>query len=181
VIVKCQDFNGVWYTSTVESSGVTAGDEIPITRKEINLNISTQTEANTRAQDLYDYYQYQVATWRATFILRSDFQLLQKLTFSGYGTDIPNGTYRIVGIEYHYAAQNDGVINEVTVTLVDNSQFASYLNLSRVFTGSVWEIQKIVKAYFDKQRKDEVGIVTAISGNEVTVMTESGKTITTRK
>jgi hypothetical protein len=180
VIVKCQAFDGTWYTAIVQSSGVDSGDEIPLTKKEINASITTQAEATQRANDLYNYYQYQVATWKATFIRRSDLELLQKMTFSGYGVDIPDGDYRIIGIEYHYAAVDHSIINEVTCTLMPASYFQSYLNLSRVFTGSIWEIQKIIKAELEKQTKNEVGTVTDVTAGKVTVLTETGMTKTAR-
>jgi hypothetical protein len=115
----------------------------------------------------------------AKFNRRSDFRLLQKLTFSGYGTEIPNGTYRIVGISYEYS--NGGLTNIVTCTLVLDSQFKFYLNLNRVFTDSVSEMQSIVQDKLDKIGKSDTGTFVRYDDNDYAVIDmDDGRQLTVR-
>lgn len=178
VTVKCQSLSGQWFTSVKETAAVMAETEDPIEYYEINTEIASQEEADDRCEDLFAYYSAQINTWRATFRLRSDFELLQKLTFSGYGPQIPDDTYRIIGIDCDYS--NGGVRNQVVCTLVADDQFESYLNLSRVFTDTISETQAVIQDALDRLG-EEAGVVTAISGSTVTVLTESGRTVITRK
>jgi hypothetical protein len=178
VTVRCQSFSGKWYSKTLQSSGVDAGQELPIEYYEINPDIALQKECDARCADLWAYYNSQVLKWTATFLKRSDFRLLQQLVFSGYGVQIPNGTYRIVSIQYQYA--DGGLVNQVTVQLVPDSQFRAYLNLTRVFTESIGEIQAIVKGELALLDAVEAGTVTSAEGGKVVLKTESGQVRTGR-
>jgi hypothetical protein len=163
ITVRCHSFAGVWYQSIQQTPGVTSGDELPIEYYEVNPDLSTQAEADDRALDLYTYYSAQIDTWKATFNLRSDFRLLQRLVFNGYTDEIPNNTYRIIGIEYNTA--NGGIVNQVICTLISNSQFKAYLNLNRVFTDGIKEAQIIARDEIAKAGTNEVGTVLSIGAN----------------
>lgn len=177
ITVKCRSLDGVWYRKTIQTSALTAKEELPYEMPpETNPDLATQAECNARCQDLYDYYTNSVSTWDATFNLRSDFQLLQLITFSGYGTEIPDGTYRIIGIEYNYGADGTEIINQVTCTLVLQSQFKAYLNLSRTFTDTIKMVQAIVKDELRSMGSAEVATVMIVDGKRITVATESGLT-----
>jgi hypothetical protein len=172
VTVRCQSLTGTWYESVLPLGGVV--DDIPIEYYEINQDIATQAECDERCADLYAYYANQIKTWKATFLLRSDFRLLQKLIFSGSVLGVPNGTYRIVGIDYNYA--EGGTTNEVTCTIILDTQFKFWLNLNRVFTDSITEIQNIVKSELDKLGQNvpaEIISVDAVDGT-MTVKDENG-------
>lgn len=174
VTVRCQDLSGNWYESVLPLNGDT-GEEIPIEYSEINQDAINQAECDQRCTDIYAYYSEQVKTYTATFLLRSDFRLLQKLSFTGV-TGVPNAEYRIVGIEYQYA--DAGATNQVVCTIIADSQFQFWLNLNRVFTDSISEIQTIIKDYNNQQDKNEVGTVLAIdeTAGVATIKTESGIT-----
>jgi hypothetical protein len=175
VTVRCQDFDGNWFSKTIQTPGVIAGDDKPIEYYEINPDIASQAECDARATILYDYYSNHVSTWTAKFNRRCDFEILQLLTFSGYSTMIPNGNYRIIGIEYYY--DNGGITNQVTCTLVPDAQFKAYMDLNRFFTDSIKNMQSVVKSELDKMGIiGDVGSVTAITGKRVTVESERGLT-----
>jgi hypothetical protein len=179
ITVRCQSFAGVWYQAIRQTTGVSNYDELPIEYYEVNPDLTTQTEANARADDLYLYYATQINSWRATFNLRSDFRLLQQLLIMGYteSTDgIADGTYRIVGIEYNYA--DGGVINQTVCTLILDSQFKAYLNLNRVFTDGIKEAQIIARDEIRKAGTGDTGTVAAVDAvtGEVIVTTDGGAT-----
>jgi hypothetical protein len=114
------------------------------------------------------YYQKQVCTWTATFTMRSDFVLLQKLIISGYGDSaLPDGDYRIIDIQYDY--RKSGTENTVTVKIINDDDFRAYLNLKRVYMNSVLEIQNIAKDIIDKSVVNQTGTVITTSGKSVIV------------
>jgi hypothetical protein len=113
-----------------------------------------------------------VSTYNATFLKRTDFELLQLLEFSGYTDQIPDGEYRI--IEKTNTYENGGVVNEVTVKLVPKAQFSAQLRLQRVFKSSVKTIRAIAKDELNKMGKPETGYVKAIDGNDITFVNDRG-------
>jgi hypothetical protein len=174
ITVRCQDINGVWYSSKKETDGVKYGDEIPVEYYEINTEIASQAEADTRCNDLYTYYASHIKKYEIALLKRSDLQLYQKINFGGFGTEIPSGNYRIIAIEYSYGEGT--VLNETRCTVVPDAQFHAYLNLSRTFTDTISEIRAIVKDELNRIGAVEAGTVTAIDGNKVTIKTERGMT-----
>lgn len=163
VVVRCRLLNGSWYTKIVTSSGVDTKEERVRTYRETNKSIATTTECDTRAQDLYDYLNMQVITWKVTFLLRSDFRRLQKLIFSGFGAKLPNDTYRILRIEYDYG--EGGTINSQTCTIIRDSAFLTHMSLNRSFTETIREIQAVVKAGVDEIELAEIGTVVSVDGS----------------
>jgi hypothetical protein len=98
--VRCQSTTGYWFTGLRETTAVIQGDELPIEYYEINSECSTQAEADARALDLFTYYSTQIKSWIATFNLRADFRLLQKLTFSGFWGEVTTATVSNAGSGY---------------------------------------------------------------------------------
>jgi len=170
VTIKCQGFDLTWFKA------VLGGNEKPIKDYfEINPDLATQAECNTRCADVYNYYRKMVTTWNMTILKRQDLQYLQKLIFSGYGTEIPDDTYRIVAIKRRYA--EGGSINEVDVSVVLDADFALYLNLSRVFTDAGTEMAAMARSELLKMGANETGIVTAVDEitGKVTLITSGGQ------
>jgi len=133
-----------------------------------NTSLAVQADCDARVTDLKTYYQKQVCTWTATFTMRSDFVLLQKLIISGYGAAaLPDGDYRIIDIQYDY--RKSGTENTVTVKIINDDDFRAYLNLKRVYMNSVLEIQNIAKDIIDKNVVNQTGTVIITSGNSVIV------------
>lgn len=173
VKVRCRGVGGTWYHKTVESSGVTDHTEIPIeTPPETNKMLVTQAEVDTRAADVYAYRYTQACTWRITFLRRSDMRRLQLLTFSGFTTKIPDGSYRIIDIEYHES--NRGTENTTVCTVILSSAFQTYLNYTRSFTDGIRMIKDAIKQELEKQPISEIGTVSTVDGL-------GGATFTTEK
>jgi hypothetical protein len=95
------------------------------------------------------------------FKLRSDLVLLQKVSITGYVLEIPDGDYRIIDIQYDYA--DGGTTNEVTISVIQDSQFRAYLNLKRVYLNTVSEIQNIVADAMAQQPKPITGLLKTVS------------------
>lgn len=174
--VRCMGLTGYgkWYQAIEYDSDVydsvynSTGTVIKRPYYEVNSNIATQTDCTARASDLWTYYQKQVCTWTATFELRSDLALLQKLIVDGYGAaNFPDGDYRIIDIEYDYSAS--GTRNYQKVTLVADGDFRAYLNLKRVYMNSVYEVQNIAKDLIDKIYINQIGKVIVGGAGTVTV------------
>ncbi len=165
VTVRCRLANGSWYSKTIQSSGVDDKTERVREYRETATNFFTEAECNTRCTDLYNYMVMQTITWKAVFVLRSDLRRLQKMTFSGYTTKIPDGDYRITRIEYNYG--DGGTTNTQTVTLVSASAYKTYMSLNRSYTDTVREMQRIAAAEIEKYALPEIGTVysTDSSGN----------------
>ena len=158
---------------------VTAGaplpEAIPIEFYVESKDLFTQADVDDAAAALYTYFNEQVTTYHATFVGRSDLELLQKLVFSGYyiasfGWMIPDETYRIVGIEYVYERYK----SLCNVTLVPDSKFSSQLRLKRIMASSTLTIQALIRDALRKEPGMEVGEIRALGGDVVTVETERG-------
>lgn len=170
VTVRCQDLYGNWLTSTNVVNNTYASDvydpvinptgtAIKRSYYEENSDINNQSDLDARAVDIYAYYHCQIQTWKATFFKRSDLELLQKAYIWGFGSVvIPDGTYRIIDIQYDYA--DGGAKNEVTVTFIPDTQFVTYLNLRRVYYNSIYEIQNVVNDIIGTQPASLFGTIT---------------------
>jgi hypothetical protein len=165
--VRCQGLAGEWHMDFAYQEDPydpiynPTGVNLKRPYCENNPNITTYLECQARVNDLKAYYFQRVQTWTATFKLRSDFALLQKLIISGYGTALPDGDYRIISIEYNY--DKAGTVNEVTVNIISDSSFSAYLNLKRVFYDPIFEIQNIAQKIYDDNTVNMKGIV--VDGN----------------
>lgn len=180
VRVRCQAAYGAnvgqVFEAILPEGGYVAGDPI-LEYYEMNPNLASQAECNQRCADLYAYYVDQIESYELTFLERSDFRLLQKLVFSGH-SKITSGTYRIVSISYDY--RQAGLINDVTVSIIPDSQFQFWLNLNRIFTDSLTEIQNLVRAELDKLGVAEVGTATDVTDGVVKGEMEDGQTKSSR-
>lgn len=182
IIVRCQSLTGAWYQKHEMNGNVhdpalnPTGTIIRRMYYEENANIATQVDCDARAADLASYYFKQINTWKATFRLRSDFVLLQRLDISGYSPAIADGTYRIIDIEYNY--DQGGIKNEVTISIILDTDFKAYLNLKRVYLNSVFEVQNVVQNMLN-QVANHSGIVVSVSGTTpgqtVVVLIDGGK------
>lgn len=148
---------------------------------EESTTITTLADANTRADAILQYYGSSIVTWKMTFNLRSDLQLLQKIHISGYSAaaqnGIPDGDYRIIDIENNF--DQGASVNSVTVSIISNTNFQAYLGLNKVFLNQVYEIQNIVQSVNDTTAQVLTGTVISRSGNTLTVqVTLNGTTNT---
>ena len=179
ITVKCQSLNGAtWYQSIQQTDGVLNGDEPPVEYFEINPDIANQTDCDARCLDLWNYYQNQILTYTVTFLQRSDLQLMQRIYLTGFtelvDANNPTNLYRIVGIKYDYSGA--GTVNDQICTIIPDYQFQFYLNLNRVFTDEITEIQNVIKSELAKLGQNEVATATAVTDGIVTGITEQGNT-----
>ena len=179
VTVKCQSLSGSeWFVSTLQTDGVSVGEEKPIEYFEINTEIATQAECDARCTDLFNYYSNHITTYTVTFLQRSDLQIMQRVYMVGY-EEMPSDPtsddlYRIVAIKYDY--KEGGTVNDVVCTLIPDSQFKFYLNLNRVFTDTITEEQNVIKGELDKIGSNELAIAQTVAAGVVTGITEQGIT-----
>jgi hypothetical protein len=191
VILRGSDpVTGTWYenaqvpdsagneTTATESAGVYYGTEIPDEYyDDADSRLISQADVQDRAARIYRCLKNGTTTWKAVFLKRFDLVLLQKMTFSGFDPrEIPDDTYRIIGIEYHLAP----AAGTVTVTLIRNSRFAASLAVSRRSAGAAPATRQAIRAELATIAQDEAGTVVAVNGDAITVQTESGQTRITR-
>ena len=107
--VICKGANkitGDWFDKTIESAGVTAGDELPIEYVYESTDMDDQTKTDTKAQELYDFFHTVAKVYSASFKKRMDLQLYQKIKFVGYD-NIATDEMRITGISYRRSIAED--------------------------------------------------------------------------
>jgi hypothetical protein len=176
VIIRCQDLDTrTWYESTriagtTESAGVYYNDEIACPYPNItDQNLVSQADVDAAAALLYSYLSLRIATYEVTFARRTDLELLQKVVFSGF-TDIPNDTYRIISIEYEWAA----AAIFVHTTLIPDSQFKAQLGINRLYDNSTNEVRNVILNELAKLPKFTVSTAKDIDGNKVLGESEAG-------
>jgi hypothetical protein len=134
---------------------------------EENTDVTNATDALVRLQFLCNYYFSQMSTWKATFKRRSDLQLYQKIISAGYSAqNLPDGTYRIIDIEYNWT--DGGSTNEVTVTFILASAFTAQINIGHVFLNPVLEYRKIAASLQNAILPTVTGTIVSKS-NEVAI------------
>ena len=89
--------------------------------------------------------------------------MYQRLIFSGYGSRIPDGTYRIIDIQYNMSAQGSKIKNEVTVTVILDSVFQAYYGTMHIFINPVQEVTNIAKNILGQSTTPIAGVLTSIS------------------
>ena len=175
--------NGHWRTKTEESPSVTSGAEIPIEMMVPGYIVepppaddaALQTAADAKALELYTLFYTNATTTiiNATLKRRADLELWQKVAFSGYA-DIPSDDMRIIGIAYKHAAANDTVEIQC-IPLKDLSDATARRMALKL--DYVSGLRDIIDGVFNEMTENEIGEVTAISGNIATVELESDGSI----
>ena len=178
---------GAWKSSTTETAGVAAGDELPI---EMVIDVyvvepppaseaALQTAADAKAAELYALFYTNATTTiiSARLKKRADLELWQKVAFSGY-SDIPTDDMRIVAIEYSHSVVDD-VVTIQCIPVKDLS--ADKARRMALKDDSISGMQDIVTDALMAMPENEIGEVTAIVGDVATVELEKdGKTIEAR-
>ena len=157
VKVCCQDLNGKWLTAIRTNSRVDYGEGPFREFYDEPKDICTQTDLNAYCTDMYNLHAARARIWSATLFDRSDLQLYQRLTISGFGIEIPDGTYRIIRISHEYGC----AVNKVHISFMLSSEFSNQLRLGVTYTDSITEIQRVTKAEVDKLQFTEFGTCTA--------------------
>jgi hypothetical protein len=160
------------------ASGVYYGTEIPVEYyDDTDTRMTNQADVQKMAHLIYLYRRHGAVTWTAVFRKRFDLVFLQKMIFSGFpATEIPDDTYRIIGIEYDLIPG----AGTVKVTLCRDSIFKVQLEMNKCFVNKTLETQRVIKAELDKMPQIKGGYATAESGTAITVQTEAGQTEVSR-
>lgn len=98
VIVRGLAPDGQFLELSAESAEVTAG-EPAVEYLEIDYRLTSEAACQARADELLEYFESDPVLYSCTFRDRVDLKLFQLLDFTGF-TEIPDGRYRILSIEY---------------------------------------------------------------------------------
>ena len=178
-VIGRNNAGGVFF-KTVESPAVTAGDELPIEKIENSGSWTTQDQVDARAAELYVYYSATAYTYTAKLLDRMDLELLQKIRIVGY-PGVSENWMRITRIKKTVRATKDGVEKLVEVEFTENVKWSALRRMYRYSSDDMTnEIETIVDNKIGQMPGLQVGVCTAIDGQEGTVTLESGETITTR-
>ena len=170
VVVRCQDLYGNWLTAIRTNSRVDSGEGPFREFSDEPLDICTQTDLDAYATDMYTLYSARTCTWSATLVDRSDLELYQLLTISGFGKEIPDGSYRIIKISYEYGCAK----NLVHITFMLASSFSTLLKYGMTYKDSINEVEQVVAGLESQKPQTELATATANDGWTVTYTTEAG-------
>lgn len=180
VTVYGRESDGTSISYTDETADVTNGDEIPVEFVESSGAFTTEAQVQARAEELLTYFSTAQKTYTVTLNLRTDLELLQKVTFSGW-MEIPEVSMRIISIAY--------TIDDATATKKVQIQVTSETKLSqirRMYRGMNPDPLSEADALFDAKAAampgNDVGTVTEINeeAGTATVLLEDGRTVTAR-
>jgi hypothetical protein len=169
VKLMCQDLHGNWLVSAKGTAYANAGEGPCRTFYDEPQDIATQTDLDALCSDLYDLLTPRGMVWHCTFLERSDLEIYQLLTISGYGDKIPNGTYRIIGISDERACAK----NLTHVAFMLATAFSTLRKYGMTYMDSIGEIQRIIKHWNDQKIQIELGTCTVTDGTTVTYETEA--------
>lgn len=187
VRIRGRNSSGTWYSKTLQTAAVTAGDDLPREYYKESSAWNTQGKVDAAASAAYTYFTH--PPWVITVVLyqRYDLQLHQLIQFTGTGwpdyiKKMTDGTLgysymRITDIEYQVAKGQP----YVTITAISHSAVTLQMSRMRNMTCDlVSEIETIVDAAVSNLPSAEVGTVTDVDGDQITVELEKGNTITAR-
>jgi hypothetical protein len=181
VRIRGNDTSGNWYSATLQTAALTAGEEIAREYYEESSVWNSQAKVNARALALYNYFTTITYTVEAKLLKRMDLRLYQKIRFQGSGFSsklTALGWLRIIEIHYHIS----GIEKYVTIKAVtDKGQMSLLLErMNYAAGGTISDISTIVSDQISAIPMTEVGTVLSISGDIATVQTESGKIVQAR-
>lgn len=179
VTVKCIGWDSKWYTTVKQTDACAGGLELPIEYFEICDFADDQVSCDARATALFYYYQNPIQKWIVTILDHPALELYQTVAFYGFTDQITTVVMRIVGISK--TISDGGTVNETKITVIPDSQFKSYLSISRIFTGTISETEAIANAVADERGAIDTGIVVAINPDgTVVVKNDRGLTVLAR-
>jgi hypothetical protein len=170
VKVRCQTVEGDWKEAIRSNSYYDAGEGPYREFSDEPKDICTQTDLDAYATDMYNLCSARTCTWTATALARSDLQLYQLLNISGFGIDLPNGTYRIIKIAHEYGCAK----NLTHITFMLSSAFSILQKYHMTYKDSISKIEQIVDGLEKKKPQIELANVTATDGWTITYETEAG-------
>lgn len=171
ITVKCVGWDGDWYTATRYYMDTWV--EFPIEHVEICPYADSQALADARADILEAYYMTPLKTWSVTLLKRSDLELYQQVTFTGFGTEIPTDAMRIIGIEHEYA--EGGTVNTTSIECITEAEFNGAITTRKIFHHTIAETEIIAQSVVDKAGTNETATVVSVSvDGTVVTRTDSG-------
>lgn len=156
---------GTWYHRTLQSPGVTSGEELPIEYIYESALLDSQDKVDALALALYNFYHTTAKYYIATFDSRTDFELYQKIKFVGFDS-IPDELMRITGLTFDRQVTH----NIVTILFCPDQQLSDlrkllrsmgrrdyfdWTDLTKIVVGTVQEISDSGKTALVKIDKDE--------------------------
>ena len=170
VKVRCQDLFGRWMEEIRSNSYYDAGEgpyrEFPDEPKDI----CTRADLAAYATDMYNLYSARTCSWSGTLLARSDLQLYQILNISGLGTEVPDGTYRIIKIAHEHGCAK----NLTHITFMLSSAFSVLRKYGMTYKDSISKVQQIAEGLERQKPQTELATVTATDGWTITYTTEAG-------
>lgn len=160
-----------WYSNVYHPVYNPTGTIKRVEYTEDSETITTYADANTRAAAILNYHGLGIITWKMSFNLRSDLQLLQRINIAGYSAAIqggvPDGVYRIIDISTELDQGNS--VNAVSVSIISESNFETYLGLNKIFLNQTYEVQNIVQSVQNNKPDPLTGTVLSRSGTVLKV------------
>lgn len=137
-----------------------------------HAEITTQSDLEDLAEDVYNAKSTLSKMWTATLIQRPDVEKYQKLTLSGYGPQVPDGTYRIIHVRY-----TDGLTeNKTQIWFINNDAFLSQMRLGWTYQDSIQQTVDLVNYLNSQENKNEkVQFVNQNTDGSWNVITADGK------
>ncbi len=175
VIVRGLDANGTFIEVVAESAEVTAG-EPAVEYLEVDYRLTSEAACIARAEDLLAYFESDPVLYSATFRDRVDLRLFQLLDFSGF-TEIPDGRYRILSIEYELLPLGPYVHLEIAKDQGLKNQ-KRLMEMARPTGASL--SADLVAGLAASLPKNKLGTVAAIVGSSCRVDLDQGGQITAR-
>jgi hypothetical protein len=175
VIVRGLGPDGTFYEVSVESAEVTAGDPA-VEYLEVDYRLTSEAACLARAQDLLAYFESDPVLYSCTFRDRVDLRLYQLLDFSDF-TEIPDGRYRILSIEYELQPLGSYVHLEIAIDQGLKNQ-KRLLEMARPTGSSL--ASDVIASLMASVPQNKFGTVSAIVGSNCRVLLDQGDTITAR-
>lgn len=180
VRVRGCDTAGMWYSSTVQTPALVAGEDIAREYYEESNTWDSQLKTDARALALLDYFTSITHTVELKIHARVDLRLYQRIRFTGAG--FPSrltslGWLRIIWIQYHISGVEKYVsiracTDKGVTTLTERMNIAS--------TDVVADIDTIVSDKINTIPSTELGTVEQKYGDIVSVRTEEGRLLSAR-
>jgi len=179
VTVKCIGWDGTWYSSVKQTDDCAAGLDKPIEYFEICDFAEDQASCDSRCNILFYYYRNPIKKWSVTILDHPALELYQTVAFFGFTDQIDQVTMRIVKVSH--TISEGGTTNETSITIIPDSQFAAYISVSRMFTGTVSETEAIANSVVNERGAIETGTVVAVNPDgSVVVKNDRGLTMLAR-
>jgi hypothetical protein len=176
VILRGHDEAGVYYENVAETDAVQAGEEIALEYFEQNDKCTSAAKCQAHAEGMLAFFQLDQRSWEMTLMQRLVLELYQLIKFERH-PKLPAVWCRITSLEKHVASMDD----YASLTLIPDQALAAQRSLQRMlYPLQTSNISDVVTHALQRQAQAEPALATAQSGNMITVVLDSGPTVTAR-